>query len=558
MKVQNYDTLEECFAMARICEERLEEKRALKRTRKFDKQKKKPAFSSSSRPRGNESTPYAPRREFRADTRSGRNPPTRYLTPKQIEEYRRKGLCYRCEAKWDKNHQCKSFFHVMVVSDPEYSSSSDSDSSSSSPSSSSSSSEQEERTRRKAKRPEKAETKTEETPKAEGKPEEGESLHTMQDPHKPNAMRVFGRINGQKVLILLDCGATNNFLTEEAAQRCNVALQPSKPQTIVVGGGHRLKCMHEVKDMEVTIKKRTFKVDSLVIPLDGVDLVLGMSWFLSWKDIHWDVKNFSMTFIPELDGEPITLQGLASTTSPKAALRCLDQEQPACWVLTLATDVPGSDETIDEPIPPSIQNVLNKFPEIFAEPKGLPPQRAYDHRIVLTQGAEPVNVRPYRYGYSQKAEIERLVKEMLHDGIIRPSCSPFSSPVLLVKKKDNTWRFCIDYRALNEVTVKDRHPIPVIDELLDELTGATIFSKIDLRAGYHQIRMQDKDISKTAFRTHDGHYEFLVMPFGLTNAPATFQRCMNDVFREHLRSFILVFFDDILIYSQVRKSIGNT
>ena len=179
----------------------------------------------------------------------------------------------------------------------------------------------------------------------------------------------------------------------------------------------------------------------------------------------------------------------------------------------------------------------------------MPPNREVEFFIDLVPAISPISMAPYRMAPVELKELKVQLQELVEKVFTRPSVSPWGAPVLFVKKKDGTFRLCIDYRQLNKVTVRNKYPLPHIDDLFDQLQGAKVFSKIDLRSGYRQLRIKDADVPKTVFRIHYGHYEFLVMPFGLTNVPAAFMDLINRVFRPYLDRFVIVFIDDILVYS---------
>jgi hypothetical protein len=297
----------------------------------------------------------------------------------------------------------------------------------------------------------------------------------------------------------------------------------AKPMTVKVADGAQLLCTHEIVNCSWSVQGHLFTTTFKVLPLSCYDAILGMEWLETFSPMQIEWKNKWLSFNHE--GQTVKLQGI-SNDHPSCSEVTVNQLQAmvkaeSIWgivqVYSMDSDPPASLE-----IPPPIQSLVDQYPELFFDPIGIPPSLSHTHTIPLVSGAQPFRLKPYRYTPFQKDEIEHQVTHFLKTNMIKESTSPFASPALLVKKKTGDWSLCVDYRRLNAYTVKNKFPLPVIEELFEELHGAKWFTTLDLKFGFHQIMVHEDDQYKTAFHTHHGHFEYKVMPYGLTGAPATF------------------------------------
>jgi len=382
------------------------------------------------------------------------------------------------------------------------------------------------------------------------------SLNAIAGTEGANSLQLKATVKNKTMLILVDTGSSHSFVSSQFVHMAQLSTVPMPRQQIRLADGSCMSTTHQVKDLQWYIQGSTFTKDMIVLDKLPYDAILGFDWLQQFSPMQCDWGAKTLQFHHE--GKWVTLHGLSkspvtlTSMSAKQMFKSIHGNDVWAYVLvdrpTLVTPPATSPET-----PEAVKDLLLQYADIFQAPTKLPPHRAYDHAIPLYPDAVPVNARPYHYSPQHKTEIENQVKQLLEAGLITHSHSPFASPVLLVKKKDGQWRFCVDYRKLNALTVKNRFPMPIVEEILDELAGSKLFTKLDMRSGYHQIRMLPQDEDKTAFKTHQGHYQFRVMPFGLTNAPATFQCIMNQILQPYLRKFVLVFLDDILIYSKTME-----
>ncbi|KAL4311186.1 hypothetical protein GQ457_01G017040 [Hibiscus cannabinus] len=375
-------------------------------------------------------------------------------------------------------------------------------------------------------------------------------IRTGEEKDAPDIVTGTFQLFNNPIIALIDPGSTHSYISSKLVQDRGITSESTSSDVLVINPiGHSVRVNKICKQCPIVIQGIEFPADLMELPFFEFEIILGMDWLHTYHAIV-DCR-LKRLVLRNKKGAEIVVVGegsncLGNVISAMKAGRLIHQGCRA--YLAHVVDTQSSKVDIGS-IP-----IVRDFPDVFPEElPGLPPEREVKFIIDVLPGTEPVSMAPYRISPTELKELKAQLQELLDRGFIRPSVSPWGAPMLFVKKNDGSMSLCIDYRQLNKVTIKNKYPFPRIDDLFDQLKGAAVFSKIDLRSGYYQLRVKDEDIPKTAFRTRYGHYEFVVMPFGLTNAPTAFMDLVNRVFQPYLDQFVVVFIDDILIYSKTKE-----
>eukprot|EP00253_Pinus_taeda_P028551 PITA_28551 len=396
------------------------------------------------------------------------------MSPVEMAERRKQGLCYYCDEKYSRDYKCKKpkFFRIDAT---DYSSSEEDP-------------------------PLEEPEAVEEDNQKDNVPDEPViSLHALVGISSPQTLKIRGFIKHRPVVFLIDSGSTHNFIHQKVTEAVHCSVRAVSNFQVQIADGGTMKCEGRCENVKLQMGDYQLKTYMFVIHMGGCDIVLGAEWLRILGPITMDFQELYMSF--KQNNSTHTLCGLqAGAPSIINSHRMEKLLKKGHYGIIAQFNGIHAVETKSLSIHPEMQQILNNHLPVFDKPRELPPSIwEHDHNIALVPGAQPPNVPPYRYPFTQKNEIEKIIKELSEASVIRPSISPYSSPVVMVLKKDGECRMCPDFRALNKLTVKGKFPISVVDDLQDELNGAQFFTKLDLRSGYHQICMKEVDIPKTAF-----------------------------------------------------------
>ena len=381
------------------------------------------------------------------------------------------------------------------------------------------------------------------------------------------------RTTGGMIDALLDSGADVSLISESSVQKRGIATTPlDKPIDVVLANRSRQRATRCVSTLTLARGPWEDQIRCVVVPNLAGPLFLGRDWLSKWNPvIDWvtgelTVPNAGGPWLPKGDSseegkhvgsavEQAEMTPSAYRKLVRVATRCKDERDPGTFLVVVrAVNVDEAPTSSQTDLHPGTQALMSEYPRVFEEAEGVEKDPPVRHAIRLEDDAKPSHVKPYRFTETQRNEMKEQVALLIQKGWVRPSASPWGAPVLLVPKKDGTWRFCVDFRNLNAVTVRDSFPLPRIDDLLHKVGQAKVFSKMDLQSGFHQVPMEENSIETTAFSLPEAvegsaHFEWIVMPFGLMNAPSTFQRLITKVL-VGCEAFTAAYIDDVLVFSQ--------